>query len=143
MSTVITLTMTANTGSVLLSCQIHQIAVALHDIAVIFRLVGQQALGAILDALGGIGKAAAALVAQSVQGAVAEQAVELAVVGYRMTGEELTFPMLEKGVFFAFPIRLIRHNCDLLGDNGNSIPLYRVKVKGAIFFQNVCYNRFV
>ena len=29
---------------------------------------------------------------------------------YRMAGEELTFPMLEKGVFFAFPIRLIRHN---------------------------------
>ena len=63
-----------------------------------------------LDAVLGIGNAAAALVAQSVQGAVAEQAVELAVVGYRMTGKELSFPVLEKGVFFAFPIRLIRHN---------------------------------
>ena len=96
--------------SVLLSCQIHQIAVALHDITVILRLVGQQTLGAVLDAILSIGKAAAALVTQSVQGAVTEQAVELAAVRHGMAGEELTLFMLEEGVFFAFPIGLVGHN---------------------------------
>ena len=69
-----------------------------HDLAVIFPAVGAQAVGAILDAVGQILEAAAAFVAQGVEGAVAENAGEGFRVGARMAGEILAFPVLEKVV---------------------------------------------
>jgi hypothetical protein len=126
--------MTANMGSALLSCQIHQVAVALHNIAVILGLVGQKALGTVLDAVLGIGEAAAALVAQGVQGAVAEQTVEgIGIVG-GMAGEELALFMLEEGVLFTFPIGFVAHNDAPFGISVPSIPLYRAKVKRGYLF---------
>jgi hypothetical protein len=102
--------MTANIGSVFLSGQFHQIAVALHDVAVILGLMGQLALGAILDAVLGIGKAAAALVTQGVQRTVAEQAIEAVGIVGGMAGKKLTFLMLKEGVLFAFPIGFVGHD---------------------------------
>ena len=58
--------------------------------------MGNQAVGAILDAVLGIGKIAAAFVAQGVQGAVAEQAAEGIFVLYLVAGEIFAFFVLKK-----------------------------------------------
>ena len=64
--------------------------------------MGTQAAGAILDPVFQIGKVAAALVCQSVQWAVAKQAVEVfGVVGF-VTGKVFAFPILKKGITCVF-----------------------------------------
>jgi hypothetical protein len=98
----------------ILGGQLHQVAVALHDIAVILPSVGHAAAGTILNAVLGIDKITAALVPQGIQGAVAEQAVELLRAGCVVAGEKLTFFMLEKGKLLALPIRLLAHKAVLL-----------------------------
>ena len=70
----------------------------LHDLAVIFPPMGAQAPGAVLDARVRIGKAAAAFIAEGIQGAVAEQAVEILLVSALMAWEIFTFPVLKKVV---------------------------------------------
>ena len=87
-----------NQGSVLLFGQLHDIADLGHDLIIVLPLVGDQAVGAILDAVLGIGEIAAAFVTQSIQGAIAEQATKAGFVGYLMTGEVFTFFILKKVV---------------------------------------------
>ena len=60
------------------------------------RTVGEQTAGTILDAAFGIGKAAAAVFAQSVKRAVAEQAVKAFIVCTAVAGEVCTVPILKK-----------------------------------------------
>ena len=79
------------------------------DLAVVFPLVGAQAVGAVLDALGIVAKIAAAAVAQGVKRAIAEQAAEGLRVRAGVAGVILTFLILEKIImshkhplFFAF-----------------------------------------
>ena len=55
------------------------------DLAVVFPLVGAQAVGAVLDALGIVAEVAAAAVAQGVKRAIAEQTVKVSNVGTFMT----------------------------------------------------------
>jgi hypothetical protein len=66
------------------------------DGTIILPAVGLQALGAILDAIFRVCKAAAALVAQGVQGTIAEQAAEGFRVSAWMAGEIFAFLVLEK-----------------------------------------------
>ena len=58
--------------------------------------MGSQAIGAVLDAVFGVGEIAAAIFAQGVEGAVAEDAGEGRPVGAGVAGEVFTFPVLEK-----------------------------------------------
>jgi hypothetical protein len=67
----------------------------LHDFTVVLTPVGTQATRTILDSLLRVGKAAAALVFQSIQGAIAEQAAEILRVRALMAGEIFTFPVLK------------------------------------------------
>ena len=73
-----------------------------HDLSVILPTVGPQAIGTILDAAGQIGKTAAAFVAQGVEGAITEQAVEALPIRAGMAGEIFTFPVLKKIVMAHF-----------------------------------------
>jgi hypothetical protein len=66
------------------------------DGTIILPAVGFQALGAILDAIFRVCKAAAALVAQGVKGTIAEQAAEGFRVSAWMAGEIFAFLVLEK-----------------------------------------------
>ena len=68
----------------------------LADGAVIFPAVGLQALGAVLDAIFRVCKAAAAFVAQGIQGAVAEQTAEGFRVSALMAREIFALLVLEK-----------------------------------------------
>ena len=85
-----------NQGSVLLFGQLHYIADFGHDLIIVLPLVGNQAVGAILDAILCVGEIAAAFVAQGIQGAIAEQATKGAFVLYLVAGEIFTFFMLKK-----------------------------------------------
>ena len=60
--------------------------------------MGQQAVGAVLDAVFQVPEVAAALAAQGIQRAVAEQAVEVLRVAGLVAGEELAGPVLGEGV---------------------------------------------
>ena len=79
------------------------------DFIITLRTMGKQAAGTVLDAAFRVGKFPAALLAQGIKRAVAEQTVEAVGVGRGVTGEKLTFPVLVKGVFLAFPIGLLAH----------------------------------
>jgi hypothetical protein len=74
----------------------------IHDLCVVFPAVRLQALGAILDAVIRIKKVASAAVAQGIEGAVAEQTVEVFRVRAGMTGEVFTLLILEKIVMAHF-----------------------------------------
>ena len=67
---------------------------------IILFSVGPQAGRAIFDAAVGICKITAAFVAQGVQGAEAEQAVEVFPVSPLMAGEIFTFQVLKKFIVF-------------------------------------------
>ena len=58
--------------------------------------MGLQTIGAILNAIGQILETAAALVAQCIKGTVAKQAIKILRVHTSVTGEILTFPILEE-----------------------------------------------
>lgn len=58
--------------------------------------MGMQAPGAVFDSIVQIAEAATALVCQTIQWAVAEQAAEGIRIGSFMAGKILTFPILEK-----------------------------------------------
>ena len=58
--------------------------------------MGTQAGGAVLDAVLGVGEIAAAILTQSVEGAVAEDAGESIRVGILVAGEVFALPVLEK-----------------------------------------------
>ena len=66
------------------------------NIIVALPLVGAQAIGAVLDAVFGVGKIAAAVFAQSVEGAVAEDAAKGFGIGVLVAGEVFAFFVLEK-----------------------------------------------
>ena len=68
----------------------------LHDLSIIFPAMGTQAVGAVLDPIGRIAKAAAALIAQSIQGAIAEQTAEGIRVCAPVTGEIFAILILKK-----------------------------------------------
>ena len=58
--------------------------------------MGMQAPGAIFDSIFQVAEAAAALVCQTIQRAVAEQAAKSIWIGAFMAGKILAFPVLEK-----------------------------------------------
>ena len=60
--------------------------------------MGDQTAAAILDAIADIGEVAAALVAQRIEGTVAEQTVEVLRLGRFVTGEKFAPGVLEEGV---------------------------------------------
>jgi hypothetical protein len=62
--------------------------------------VGNQAAGAVLNAILGIGEVSPAFVPQRIQGTVAKQAAELPFLYALMAGKELTFYVLYKLVIF-------------------------------------------
>ena len=80
----------------LLFCQFHHFADLGADFIVVLPAVGLQAVGAVLDAVFGVGKCAAALVAQCIQGTEAEQAAEFFRIRPGVAGEVFTLLMLEK-----------------------------------------------
>ena len=80
--------------------QLHHIAHFFHDFQIILTAVGFEAIGAILDALGGICKSTAAVFAQAVQRAIAEEATEGCGVCVFMAGEVFTFLILKKIVIW-------------------------------------------
>jgi hypothetical protein len=59
----------------------------LQYLVISLRLMGKQAVGTVLDPIGGVGELAAALVVQHIEGTVAEHAVEMFGIGTGMTGE--------------------------------------------------------
>ena len=76
--------------------QLDDLANLFGDILVALPFVGAQAVGAVFDAGFGVGKIAAAVVAQGVEGAVAEDAGEGLRVGVLVAGEVFTLFVLEK-----------------------------------------------
>ena len=60
--------------------------------------MGLQAIGAILNTVGQILESTAAFVTQSIQGAIAEQAVKMLRVHILVARKIFTFPVLEKFV---------------------------------------------
>ena len=58
--------------------------------------MGFETVGAVLDTRIGVAEAAAALIAQAVQRAIAEQAVKAFLLHALMAGKILTFPILKK-----------------------------------------------
>ena len=83
-------------GSVILFYKLQDFPQFLADEAVVFPAMGAQAAGAVLDSLFVIGKAAAAVIPQGIQGAIAKQAAELLRVRPGMAGKILTFLVLKK-----------------------------------------------
>ena len=69
---------------------------AFHDLVVIAPAMGLQAIGAILNAIVGIDKIAAAFIAQAIQRAIAEQTAEFLLVHSLMVREKFAFLILEK-----------------------------------------------
>ena len=65
------------------------------DIGVALFAVGQNAVGAVLDASGEIPEITAAPVPQSIERTIAEEAVEVLRVRLFMAGEKLTVPVAE------------------------------------------------
>jgi hypothetical protein len=82
----------------LLLDQLDDIAHLLGDIAVALPFVGAQAIGAVLDAVLGVGEIATAVFAQSIEGAVAEDAGEGIRICVLVAGEVFTGFVLEKVV---------------------------------------------
>ena len=76
--------------------QFHNFPHLSHDPIVVFCAVGFCAAGAVFDAVFCISKAAATLIPQGIQGAEAEQAVEVLFFPTLMTGELLAFSVLEE-----------------------------------------------
>ena len=76
--------------------QLDNLAHFLGDIPIALPLVGAQALGAVLDAGFGVDEITATIVAQGVEGAVAEDAGEGLRVGILMAGEVFALLVLEK-----------------------------------------------
>ena len=76
--------------------QLDDLANLFGDILIALPFVGAQAAGAVFDAGFGVGEVAAAVVAQGVEGAVAEDAGEGLGVGIFMTGEVFAGLVLEK-----------------------------------------------
>lgn len=66
------------------------------DAAVVFPLMGDGAMAAVLDSLGGIGKGPAAMLPQGIQGTIAKQAAEILLDDAWMTGEIFALGILEK-----------------------------------------------
>ena len=83
-------------GSVILFYKLQDFPQFLADEAVVFPAMGANATGAVLDSLVRIPEAAPALLTQSVQWAVAEQAAETLRVRPLVTRKILTFPVLKK-----------------------------------------------
>ena len=77
-------------------CQFQDFPHLIADRAVVFPSVGPETAGAVLDSFVRIPEAAPALLSQSIQGAVAEQAAKAFRICALMTGEILTFPVLKK-----------------------------------------------
>ena len=78
--------------------QLDDLAHLFGDILIAFPFVGAQAGGAVLDTGFGIAEVAAAVFAQGVEGAVAEDAAKGLRVGVLMAGEVFTFFVLEEVV---------------------------------------------
>jgi len=72
-----------------------------HNCSIVLSLVRDCAVGAVLHAVVQVRKVSAALPAQHVQGAVAEDAVEIVQVFHRVARKGLTFSVAEEHVFFA------------------------------------------
>ena len=64
------------------------------NVAVVFSLVGAQATGAILNAIGGISEVAAAVFAQGVKGTIAKHTAKAVWVSPLMAGEIFTLSVL-------------------------------------------------
>ena len=75
--------------------QLHNFLKACHDLVIIFLLVRELTVCAVLDAGLGVAEIAAALPSQRIERTVAEQTVEVLLVRARMAGEILTFPVLK------------------------------------------------
>lgn len=86
-----------NLRSFLPVCQNRNFAV---DVVIAFGTVGHQAVGAIFDAVFGIAAVSTAVVPQSVQRTVAEQAIKSAAVLYLVAGEIPAIFVLKNDVNF-------------------------------------------
>ena len=85
-------------------CQFHDLIIFAHDITEILSFMGKEAVCTVLDSFFCVLKISSAPIPQSIQRAIAEQAVKiLRIVGF-MTGKILTFFVAEKGIFLSFPI---------------------------------------
>ena len=71
------------------------------DLAVILPTVGKQTAGAVLSAAFGIAESPAALVAQCIERAIAEKAVEILPVRALVAGKKLTVPVLKIRIVLA------------------------------------------
>ena len=69
--------------------------------------MGPDAAGAVFDATCCIPKTAAALIPQRIQGAIAEQAVELFLRDIPVTGKIFTVPVLKKLIMLHISLRRI------------------------------------
>ena len=87
-----------NQGSLLLFGKLHHIADLGHNFIIVLPSVGDQTVGAVLDAILRIGKIAAAFVAQGIQRAVAEQAAEGIFIFYLVARKIFAFFVLKKVV---------------------------------------------
>ena len=75
--------------------QFQHVAHFFHDLQIVLPAVGLQTMAAILDPLGGVGEIAAALIAQGIQRAIAEQTAEALRIRAGMAGKIFTFPVLK------------------------------------------------
>ena len=83
-------------GRLLLFCQFQDPLHSGADGIVVLTAVGTEAIGAVLDAVFSVSKAAAALFSQGVKGAIAEDTAESIRICSRVAGEIFTFPILKK-----------------------------------------------
>ena len=73
-----------------------------------FRAVGDQTGGAVFDSLGGVSEMAAAPIAQRVEGAIAEQAVELLRISICVAGEIFAVAITEEAMIVVHSMLLLR-----------------------------------
>ena len=92
-------------------CQLHDLIILAHNIAEVFSFMGKQTICTVFNAFVCIFKVSSALISQSVQRAIAKQAIKiLRIIGF-MAGKILTFFMTEKRIFFSFSIKsFFTHN---------------------------------
>ena len=85
-------------------CDFQDFAILAHDVGVVFSLVRNLTVAAVLDTLFGVLEITAAFVLQCVQRTVAEQTVEVVRILRFVTGEKFAVFVIDEGEVLSFPV---------------------------------------
>ena len=87
-----------------------QLRPARHDVVIPLWVVGNKAGGAVLYPIGGVSEMSAAPTAKGVEGAVAEQAIEILRIGTGVAGEIFAVEVAEETVIMIHSMLLLRRD---------------------------------